>query len=148
MKAPMLSPSKNNAKCSRGHRAKPKNSPRNVLRIVFDRNGQRGVGIGSGWLPVAWGMECLLVGNNGMNASPEGNQGGWQRKSAKPLTPSRAGGIIGGPASGLRALPAVLLRDTAAGNPKSTLLPLIGSPRPPGPSIGLRSALGTSRHLR
>ena len=40
----------------------------------------------SGWLPVAWGRGCLLIGNSG-KPLPEGEEGVWKRKLARPPTP-------------------------------------------------------------
>ena len=57
--------------------------------FFFDRDGGGGVGMVSGWHPVAWGRGCLLIGNSD-NPLPEGEEGGLEegkRGNAKPLTP-------------------------------------------------------------
>ena len=48
--------------------------------------GPHGVGMVPGWLPVAWGRGCLLIGNSD-KPLPEGEEEGWKRNLPKPLTP-------------------------------------------------------------
>ena len=59
-----------------------------------DGGGEHVVFIVPGWVPVAWGRGCLLIGNSD-KPFPEGEEGGWKRKLPRPPTPRGLVGLLG-----------------------------------------------------
>ena len=75
-----------NLRTPQGHLPDPFSGLRRAVGDLDHSWWGGGVVIVPGWLPVAWGRGCLLIGNSD-KPFPEGEEGGWNRNISKPPTP-------------------------------------------------------------